>query len=199
MARKKRFRALKAALKYLQPTGTDGNGQAIAAPANTQLKKFQDWMGGSVDIEYGARPASSLTKGLTNRLIKLFGGEGTDNLANAKLSNRSALPANMTTAGIDATTLHWQTSGTANYDGDFVPAKAHITVTNTAQTPVAVTSKLTGRKYKNPVGNSYCYPFGTETATDTYKKVCNAIVTKVATGVTTGTTRAVSFRPEDLI
>ena len=197
MARKKRFRALKAALRYLKPTGTSGDGQAVAAPANTQLKKFQDYMGGSVNVTYGARASGSLTKGLGTKLIKLFGAGATNNLVEAKVSNRAV--DKIADAKIDTATLNWLTSGTAAYDGQFIPARAHIIIVAANATALTPESKLTGRKYKSKKANGYTYPFGEAATAVGYRKVCENIVTKLHTNPTEGERRSVSFNPEDLI
>ena len=195
MARKKRFRALKAALGYLKASGTDGSGEAVAAPANTQLKKFQDYLGGSVDVTYGARAANSLTKGLGSKLIKLFGGAGKK--GSAKLSNRAI--DKIADAKMDAATLNWLAEGASDYSGEFIPAKAHIIIVPANAASSTPVSKLTGRKYKSKKAAGYTYPFGEKATAAGYKAICDAIVAKLKDAPTEGERRSVSFNPEDLL
>ena len=198
MARKKRFRALKAALKYLQPIHSADQNQVVQAPQNTQLKQFQDYKGGSLAVHY-TRSADSATKGLSKKKLKLFGADTTDSVGEVKISNRALLTGSLTAAGVALDKLGLDVTTDITFDGDFIPAKAHINSRTITGDAVQKESKLTGRKYKTKGGTAYCYPFGQITGSTTYSKQCQAIKALVNANIPTGKSRSVSFLPEDLL
>ena len=174
-------------------SSTDPNASGDA-PTGSQLKYYQDYVKGARQVTYGDRAAGDSPGKLEQKLIQLFGVLGDPGKTNAKVSTRALGKIGET--GLATTDLNWLTTGTAAYAGDFIPARATVSVRNdTVSAPVS--SKLTGRKYKPKGANSYTFPFGkgTETTSD-FKTEADKIKTKVATGTTA---RSVSFRSEDLI
>ncbi|WP_374822854.1 hypothetical protein [Aerosakkonema sp. BLCC-F183] len=183
-------------MKYLQSAGGAGSAEAVQAPAGTQLKKFQDYLGGSITVSY-SRNADSQTKGLLAYTGKLFGLKGEESKALMRVSKRAI--DGKGNAGIDPTEDLQITAGnTGVFNGNYVPANAIVSTRNTTGTVSTKDSQLTGRKYKTKGGASYTYPFGRKADTDIIKDRIEAIKTKVGVAVE-GKSRSVSFLPEDII
>lgn len=186
----KRFNNLDAALKYMNPSGTDGNSSS-EAPAGSQLRLYQDWKSGKRAVEYGDRPAGSEPGNLLRVTIKPFAFAAADtSLYVVDLSARAQ--TNYANAGLSAASLG---IGTDTSNAVTVPnfSPARITVT-TAPTGAATTqtSKLTGRRYKKKAVNSFTFPFGRITAEPTYAGAKAALLA----GAVGATNRTATFQPE---
>jgi hypothetical protein len=187
----RRFNNLDAALRYLRPAGQGEDGVVPDAPANTPLRKYQDWKAGKVDIDY-TRAAASNPGRLVKVSIKPFAlpAASTDEYVTT-ISNRAQGQYGL--FGLSAAEL-----GIAEVDNNdirakgFKPAKASCrNVTGTTAT--TVTSKLTGVPYKTKADAAYIFPFGAITGQPSYSDQKAAILASV-TGA--GETKSVSFTPE---
>ncbi|BAY85989.1 hypothetical protein NIES267_54950 [Calothrix parasitica NIES-267] len=188
----KRFNNLDAALKYLRKTGTGDTGDAPDAPAGSQLEQYQKFKGGKIAVTYtrdnGSKPGS-----FDELIVKPFalGGDADDN-ALVGVSKRAKDAISNT--GLALTDLNaTEPSGTATAQKifGFQPAKAIVTISQTATSNT--TSQITGRPYKKRSSDSYTLPFGRKTSTDNYSEVKKAILAKVITG---DNNRGVSFDSE---
>lgn len=187
----KRFNNLDAALKYLRPASLGSDGVVPDAPANTPLKKYQDWKAGKININY-PRSASSNPGKIVKISIKPFAlpSASTDEYVTT-ISNRAQ--GQYALFGLSAAAL-----GIAAVDNNdirakgFKPAKAFCrNVTGTTAT--TVTSKLTGVPYKTKSDVAYVFPFGAITAQPSYSDQKAAILALV---IASGETKSVSFTPE---
>lgn len=184
----KRFNNLEAALKYLNPKGSDGDSTS-EAPAGSQLRFYQDWRSGKRAIEYGDRDANSKPGDLQNVSVKPFAFPSSDTKEyQVELSARakgqvSAAGVTLTLLGIDEDTAN------ATDVINFKPAKVIITVVGTTSTNEE--SKITGRKYKKRNNSSYTFPFGRTTAEPTYASARANIANSAQ-----ASNRVVSFQPE---
>ena len=191
----RRFNNLEAALKYLRPPGATEGTVVPDAPANTQLKKYQDYKAGKVIISY-PRAATSNPGGFQSVALKPFALPATETQSYLVQASERAIGA-IGTAGITATDLNIDVTPSEAADLEiplgFTPARAVIkNVTGT--TGVQETSKITGDKYKAKAGASYTYPFGKGgTDATSYAEVIGNIAAAVA-GATGN--KSVSFKPE---
>lgn len=177
----KRFNNLNAALRYLNPKGTDDGTATGEAPAGSQLREYQDWRSGKRSIEYGDRPDSSKPKNLIPVAVKPFAIPSTDTDEYiVDLSDRA--DKGKATASVTDTLLGYKTDlSSAQNVSNFTPARVTISSVGTGATTTA-TSKITGRKYKKKNTSSYTYPIGQTTANKSYKEIKTAIVAAIASG-----------------
>lgn len=184
----KRFNNLDAALKYLNPKGSDGESTS-EAPVGSQLRFYQDWKSGKRAVEYGDRDASSRPGNLKTVAIKPFAFTAADD-TEYKVDFSERAETNLTAAGVTVAKLGINNSiDSANNVVNFKPAKVIITIVGTASTPQE--SKLTGRKYKKQNNASYTFPFGRTTADPVYAQA-KAELTSTAQA----SNRIISFQPE---
>lgn len=184
----KRFNNLDAALKYLNPRGTDGDSTS-EAPTGSQLRYYQDWKSGKRAVEYGDRDAGSRPGDLQRVAIKPFGFEAASTAEYiVDLSTRA--DNSLTSAGVTLTLLGVSKTLTdATFTSNFRPAKVTVAVVGTTSTPEE--SKLTGRKYKKKSASSYTYPLGRTTAEPSYAGAIAAISAAAEAG-----NRVISFSSE---
>jgi hypothetical protein len=187
----KRFNNLDAALKYLRPASAGEDGVIPDAPANTPLKKYQDWKAGKVDIDY-ARAASSNPGRIVKVSIKPFALPSADtNEYVVSMSNRAQGSYGL--FGLSAAAL-----GIEDVDNNdvrargFKPAKANCN-NRTGTTATTKTSKLTGIAYKTKPDAGYTFPFGRISTQPSYSDQKAALLALV---IAEGETKSVSFQPE---
>lgn len=184
----KRFNNLEAALKYLNPRGTDGDSTS-EAPAGSQLRYYQDWKSGKRAVEYGDRDAASKPGDLKRVGIKPFAFPDADtslyivDFSSRAESNLSAVTLTKAKLGIEDNIENG--INTVN----FIPAKVVVTVVGTNTTTEE--SKLTGRKYKKKNNSSYTFPFGRTSADPNYATAKAELLATAG-----ASNRAVSFTPE---
>ncbi|MBW4556411.1 MAG: hypothetical protein KME59_10805 [Trichormus sp. ATA11-4-KO1] len=187
----RRFNNLDAALKYLRAPGATADDLAPDAPAGSQLKKYQDFKAGKVNIDY-PRAASSLPGSLDDVALKPFALPSADTTEYiVGVSTRSK--GNLGTVGLSLTTLNLSDTLTnaARVIG-FTPARAVVSdITGT--TASTKTSKLTGRPYKSKTTVTYTFPFGSKATNGTYSEVKADIIAGVDASAGT---KSVSFKPE---
>ncbi len=187
----KRFNNLDAALKYLRPASAGDDGVVPDAPANTPLKKYQDWKAGKVDIDY-PRAASSNPKKIVKISIKPFAlpAASTDEYVTT-ISDRAQ--EQYALFGLSAAALGIEVVDNTDIRAiGFKPAKASCrNVTGTTATTVV--SKLTGISYKTKADAAYTFPFGAITAQPSYSDQKAAILALVTAA---GEAKTVSFIPE---
>lgn len=184
----KRFNNLEAALKYLNPRGTDGDSTS-EAPAGSQLRYYQDWRSGKRAVEYGDRDAASRPGDLKRVGIKPFAFPAADTTEYVvDLSSRAE--SNLTAAGVTKATLGVSDdTSSASTVINFIPAKIIVTVVGTTATNAE--SKITGRKYKKKNNSSYTFPFGRISANPTYSEQRAALLNNAS-----ASNRVVSFQNE---
>ena len=184
----KRFNNLDAALKYLNPKGTDGESTS-EAPTGSQLRFYQDWKAGKRAVEYGDRDAGSRPGDLKRVTVKPFAFASADTTEYVvDLSARAQ--TNISSAGLTLTVLGVKTDTTAGtVVANFKPAKVTVAVVGTATTTAE--SKLTGRKYKKASTSSYTFPLGRTTGDAVYSEAKAGIL--AAAGAAN---RVVTFQPE---
>lgn len=191
----RRFNNLDAALKYLRPTGANENTEIPDAPANSQLRFYQDFKAGKRLIKY-TREAGSNPGDIKPVALKPFALPSADTSKFLVGASNRAL-TNFTAAGIAATDLNIDTTPEGLNDVQevigFTPARAIIkNVTGTTGSPK--TSKITGDSYKSKANDSYTFPFGRGTGDNVvYSQVKGAIAAAVA-GATGN--KGVSFKAE---
>lgn len=184
----KRFNNLEAALKYLNPKGSDGESTS-EAPAGSQLRYYQDWRSGKRSVEYGDREAGSKPGDLKGVGIKPFAFPTADTkLYIVDFSSRAE--SNLSAAGITKAKLGIEDDISSGVNTiNFKPAKVIITVVGTGTTTTE--SKITGRKYKKKNNSSYTFPLGRTSADPTYAAAKAEIL-----GTASASNRVVSFSPE---
>lgn len=188
----KRFNNLDAALKYLRAPGAGADDVAPDAPANSQLKKYQDFKAGKVVVNY-PRAAGSLQGSETLITVLPFGLPAA-NTDKYRVSVSQRALTNIGDTGVSATDLGFATA-LADTDitaNGFKPAKAVVrNITGTTAAPKI--SKIIGSSYKAKASTSYTLPFGRITANPSYSQQKAAILAKVeaATG-----NKIVSFKAE---
>lgn len=190
----RRFNNLDAALKYLRPKGASETTEIPDAPANSQLRSYQDYKAGKRLITY-PRANTSNPGDIKAASLKPFAlpAADTDNFL-VEISGRAI--NNFSAAGLTAANLNIDTTpeGTANLKRviGFTPARA--TVKNiTATTATTKTSKITGDTYKSKAASSYTFPFGRGTASPSYSQAKDIIVSAVSGSAGN---KGVSFKPE---
>jgi hypothetical protein len=188
----KRFNNLDAALKYLRKTGTGDTGEAPDAPAGSQLAQYQKYKGGKIAVTY-TRAAGSNPKAIDELIVKPFAlGGGTGETALVGVSRRAKEKIGETGVALgDLNATEPTASNSANRIFGFSPAKAVVNIS--ATTTTNPTSKITGRPYKKRASESYTFPFGRASATDTYAGRKEIILARVSAG---DNNRGVSFDAE---
>ncbi|NJO63152.1 MAG: hypothetical protein HC836_34525 [Richelia sp. RM2_1_2] len=191
----RRFNNLEAALRYLRPSGATEATEIPDAPANSQLRLYQDYKAGKRIIRY-AREAGSNPGDMKAVALKCFALPSSDTTKFlAEISNRSL--TNIAAAGVTPAVLNIDTTPDSTADLEkvigFSPAKAIVkNVTGTTGGPK--TSKITGDSYKTKPSDSYTFPFGSGGAgAASYSEVKGDIAAAVA-GATGN--KGVSFKPE---
>jgi hypothetical protein len=189
----RRFNNLRAAIKYLRNIGADPNAPNPEAPAGTQLRRFQEYEAGMINVNYpraeGSKPGELLIFQL-----RPFGlpAANTDVYAvpiSSRTRTNGLAPFGLSEAelGIDPVTTN------ARQVEGFIPAKAICRI-QTNRTPGSPrTSQITGARYR-PIGaDSYTLPFGRTTSRPTVSEQKQVILTSVeaVTAIT-----SVSFRAE---
>jgi hypothetical protein len=184
----KRFNNLDAALKYLNPKGSDGESTS-EAPAGSQLRFYQDWKAGKRAIEYGDRDAGSRPGDLKRVTVKPFAFASADTTEYiVDLSTRAE--TNISSAGLTLTALGVKTDTSAGtVIANFKPAKVTVAVVGTTSTPAE--SKLTGRKYKKKSASSYTFPLGRTTGDAVYAEAKAAVL-----AAANAANRVITFQPE---
>ncbi|MEH1810884.1 MAG: hypothetical protein V7K26_00085 [Nostoc sp.] len=190
----KRFNNLNAALKYLRPTTAAIDAPTPDAPTGSQLKQFQDFKAGKLNITY-VREANSNQIAIDNVALLPFanGSASTDKFI-VPISRRAL--NGIALAGISVDILNISTTLTgADIISGFTPARA--TVRNTVgTTPTPKDSKITGAPYKKRgESKSYTFPFGTKITNGSYAEIRGAIIAGVSDA---DTNRSVSFQNEIL-
>lgn len=184
----KRFNNLEAALKYLNPRGTDGESTS-EAPAGSQLRYYQDWRSGKRSVDYGDRDANSKPGDLKRVTVKPFAFPSADTTEYI-VDYSTRADNNISAAGITKTNLGIKEDAS---DGtvivNFKPAKVIVTVVGTTTTNEE--SKITGRKYKKKNNASYTYPFGRTTDKPTYAAAKAQLIEDAEAA-----NRVISFQPE---
>ncbi len=184
----KRFNNLEAALKYLNPKGSDGDSTS-EAPAGSQLRFYQDWRSGKRAVEYGDRDAGSKPGDLKRVGIKPFAlTSASTDVYVVDLSTRAE--SNLSAAGVTKAGLGIEddvSDGTQALR--FKPAKIIVAVLATGTTNAE--SKLTGRKYKKRNASSYTFPMGRTTSNATYAAAKFELLSNA-----TASNRVISFTPE---
>ncbi|WP_414622050.1 hypothetical protein [Calothrix sp. CCY 0018] len=184
----KRFNNLDAALKYLNPKGTDTESTS-EAPTGSQLRFYQDWKSGKRAVEYGDRDAGSRPGDLKRVTVKPFAFASADTTEYiVDLSARAE--TNISAAGITAAELGIKTDISSGTNvSNFQPAKITVAVVGTTTT--AGESKLTGRKYRKRAASSYTFPFGRTTGEAVYSEAKAALLASAQAA-----NRVVTYQPE---
>ena len=191
----RRFNNLEAALKYLRPPGATEASAVPDAPANTQLKKYQDYKAGKVIVNY-PRAATSNPGGFQGAALKPFAFPAADTTSYLVQASERAISA-IGTAGltIEVLNIDITPTGIAGLQSaiGFTPARAVVkNVTGTTGTSTA--SKITGDSYKKKDANTYTFPFGRKaTGAVSYSGVKAAITGAIASAAGN---KGVSFKPE---
>lgn len=177
-----------AALKYLNPKGSDGESTS-EAPVGSQLRFYQDWKSGKRAVEYGDRDAGSRPGDLQRVTVKPFAFASADTTEYiVDLSTRAQ--TNISAAGLSLAALGVKTdTSSGTLIANFKPAKVTVTIVGTTSTPEE--SKLTGRKYKKKTANSYTFPFGRTAGQAVYSEM-KSVTLETADAAN----KVVTFQPE---
>lgn len=192
----RRFHTLKAALKYLRPPGATPGVAVPDAPADTQLKHFQDYLAGKIIIKI-VRADDSLPGLEKFCSLKAFGDTAAETIKYlVNISGRALISIGTTGLSVDDLGIDTTPAGNVGLEKvkGFVPAK--VTIANIPSGKGTDTqSKISGDEYKKKATKTYTYPFGVTTTHPNYKAVKGAILAKVKAGTTNHT---VSFHPEKI-
>jgi hypothetical protein len=191
----KRFNNLDAALKYLRPAGADENTEVPDAPANSQLRLYQDYKAGKRLVKY-PRETGSNPGDIKPVALKPFALPSADTKKFLVGASNRAL-TNFSAAGVTAAILNIDSTPEGLNDVEeilgFTPARA-IVKNVTGTTGASKTSKITGDSYKSKANDSYTFPFGRGTGDNiVYSQVKGAIAASVAGA---NGNKGVSFKPE---
>lgn len=171
----KRYKILDGALEYLAfgDTATD-----VTLPANTPLRKFQEWRNNEREVNY-ERLEQSLPGSISEVGVNPFAMplDGTA-IAKAPISQR-VLDLNSLADTRGAANVITAVPSTARNYENFEPAKAIVTLPFNDPRTETPTSQLTGLKYNRANKTSYTIPYGKKTGTLLESEVRAEIVAAV--------------------
>jgi hypothetical protein len=118
MVRRQRFSNLLAGLNYLRPV--TGGTVSAEAPAGTPLRNFQEYRAGRTRRTI-TRTAASNPGASKERYLELFSADFVDATAKTSVSGRAVSTGLTQIAGLTPTILGWAETGTAKFNGEFIP------------------------------------------------------------------------------
>lgn len=156
----KRYKVLDGALDYLKYGDTASD---VTLPANTPLRKFQEWRNKERKIEY-ERDNDSLPKSLLDVAIHpFFEAFDTTNYIVVPLSQRTK-EAQITTPLLAKANHADSIDDAGEKPKGYKPATCTVSVPNASKNDPNAQSSLTGIKYNKRGTSSYTFPYGITTA-----------------------------------